>query len=82
MFGLRFGELLIILAVFVLLFGATKLPQLGSSLGQAIRNFKRGFGEGGDEVPEPNNKKDVATLPAANATEGKATASKVGSRDV
>ena len=42
--GLRMGELLIILVVVLILFGAARLPQLGSSLGQAIRNFKRGFG--------------------------------------
>ncbi len=34
-------ELLIIFAVVVLLFGATKLPQLGKGLGEAIGNFKR-----------------------------------------
>jgi len=51
MFGLKMGELLIILVVVLVLFGGTKLPQLGSSLGQAIRNFKKGFGgdaEGGN----------------------------------
>lgn len=47
MFGLRAPELLLIFAVLLLLFGATKLPALGSSLGSAIRNFKKGFG--GDE---------------------------------
>ena len=44
MFGLKMGELLIIFLVILVLFGGTKLPQLGSSLGQAIRNFKKGFG--------------------------------------
>ena len=48
MFGLRGTELLLILLVLLLLFGATRLPQLGSSLGSAIRNFKKGFG--GDVV--------------------------------
>ncbi|HEY1906078.1 MAG TPA: twin-arginine translocase TatA/TatE family subunit [Myxococcaceae bacterium] len=53
MFGLKMGELLIIFLVILVLFGGTKLPQLGSSLGQAIRNFKKGFGgdadaQGGD----------------------------------
>ncbi|MGZ3447580.1 MAG: twin-arginine translocase TatA/TatE family subunit, partial [Myxococcaceae bacterium] len=42
MFGLKMGELLIIFLVILVLFGGTKLPQLGSSLGQAIRNFKKG----------------------------------------
>lgn len=43
-------EIILIFAVLLLLFGATKLPQLGSSLGQAIKNFKRGFTS---EEPDP-----------------------------
>jgi sec-independent protein translocase protein TatA len=35
------SELLIILAIVVVLFGATKLPQLGKGLGEAIGNFKK-----------------------------------------
>ena len=81
MFGLRLPELLIILALFVLLFGATKLPQLGASLGQAIRNFKRGFGGPGEEAADPDAKKEVGTLSGSGAADGK-TASKVGSRGV
>jgi sec-independent protein translocase protein TatA len=42
-------ELLIIAAVFVLLFGAKKLPELGSSIGKSIKNFKRGIEEARDE---------------------------------
>jgi sec-independent protein translocase protein TatA len=38
-----FGEGLIILAVVLLLFGGKKLPQLGSALGKAITNFKKGM---------------------------------------
>ncbi len=36
------SEWLIILLIFVLLFGAKKLPELGSSVGRSIKNFKRG----------------------------------------
>ncbi|HVS62960.1 MAG TPA: twin-arginine translocase TatA/TatE family subunit [Thermoanaerobaculia bacterium] len=36
-------ELLVILAILVLIFGATKLPQLGRGLGEGIRNFKKGL---------------------------------------
>ncbi|HZH04684.1 MAG TPA: twin-arginine translocase TatA/TatE family subunit [Myxococcaceae bacterium] len=43
--GLKMSEILLIMAALLLLFGATRLPQLGSSLGQAIRNFKRGFSQ-------------------------------------
>jgi sec-independent protein translocase protein TatA len=49
MLGLRLPELLIILLVLVLLFGAKKLPELGDSLGKGIRAFKKatehGFAE-------------------------------------
>jgi TatA/E family protein of Tat protein translocase len=58
MFGLKMGELLIIFLVVLVLFGGTKLPQLGSSLGQAIRNFKRGFGgneESSGEAERPDS---------------------------
>jgi sec-independent protein translocase protein TatA len=41
MFGLGFGELVLILLIVVVIFGATKLPQLGDGLGRAIKNFKR-----------------------------------------
>lgn len=40
-FGMGFGELVLILLIVVVVFGATKLPQLGDGLGKAIKNFKR-----------------------------------------
>jgi len=43
-------ELLVILAIAVLIFGAGKLPELGSSLGKAIRNFKTGMRETQGEI--------------------------------
>jgi len=60
-------ELVIILAVVVLLFGAKKLPQLGGAVGESIRNFKKGVKEntaeleGDTEEKAGNNsdKKDV-----------------------
>ncbi|MDR0239158.1 MAG: twin-arginine translocase TatA/TatE family subunit, partial [Deltaproteobacteria bacterium] len=39
MFGIGMQELLVILVVGLLLFGANKLPEVGSGLGKAIRNF-------------------------------------------
>jgi TatA/E family protein of Tat protein translocase len=51
MCGLRFHELLIIAAVLLLLFGATRLPALGAGLGGALRGFKRSL-TGDDEKDE------------------------------
>ncbi|HTO96553.1 MAG TPA: twin-arginine translocase TatA/TatE family subunit [Myxococcales bacterium] len=40
---LGFGEIVVVLALALLFFGPSKLPQLGSSLGQAIKSFKKGL---------------------------------------
>lgn len=45
MFGLGTQELLIILVIVVILFGATRLPQIGKGIGEAIRNFKKATSE-------------------------------------
>jgi sec-independent protein translocase protein TatA len=39
-------ELLVIFLILVVLFGATKIPQLGRGLGEGIRNFKKGLRDG------------------------------------
>ncbi len=43
MLGLGFQELVVILLIVVVLFGASRLPQLGKGLGEGISNFKRGL---------------------------------------
>jgi sec-independent protein translocase protein TatA len=43
MFGLGFGELVAILLIVILMFGGKKLPQLGSALGESLKNFKKGM---------------------------------------
>ena len=45
-----FQELLVVFLIIVLIFGASKLPQLGKGLGEGIRNFKKGLK--GDEPGE------------------------------
>jgi sec-independent protein translocase protein TatA len=52
-------ELIIIALVFVLLFGAKKLPELGSSVGKSIKNFKKGIDEAreGDEADTDEDSK-------------------------
>jgi sec-independent protein translocase protein TatA len=57
MFGLGTQELIIILIIIVVLFGATRLPQIGSGIGQAIKNFKKSVHEG--EEIDVTPKKDA-----------------------
>lgn len=45
MFGLGTQELIIILVLVLIIFGAGKLPQVGSALGKGLRNFKEGVKE-------------------------------------
>lgn len=58
MFGLGTQELIVILLIIVVLFGATRLPQIGSGIGQAIRNFKKSVREAEeiDVTPEKESK--------------------------
>lgn len=58
MFGLGIGEAAIILVVCLLLFGGKKLPQLGSSFGKAITNFKKGLKDESSEQDEKQQKID------------------------
>jgi sec-independent protein translocase protein TatA len=48
---LGMGELIVILIIVVVLFGANRLPQLGKGLGEGIRSFKKSFGGEDDEKP-------------------------------
>ena len=56
MFGLGHWELLIILVIALIIFGAGKLPEIGSGVGSAIRNFKTGVREVESEVKEEPEK--------------------------
>lgn len=48
MLGLSIGHWIIVLIVVVILFGPKRLPELGQSLGEGIRNFKKGLSENPD----------------------------------
>jgi sec-independent protein translocase protein TatA len=58
MFGLGLPELLIILVIVVLLFGAGRLPQIGSGVGEGIRNFKKAIKDDKNEVDVTPQKDD------------------------
>jgi len=49
----RMPELILILAIFILLFGAQKLPETGAALGRAIREFKKNMREDQEEIKKP-----------------------------
>lgn len=53
MFGLGMPELLVILVIALLVFGAGRLPEIGSSLGRAIKGFKEASEKKEPEPPEP-----------------------------
>jgi sec-independent protein translocase protein TatA len=45
MFGLGIGEMLVILVIVLIIFGAGRLPELGEGLGRGIRNFRKATSE-------------------------------------
>lgn len=47
--GIGFPEMMVILVIALIIFGPSKLPQLGEGLGKAIKSFKQGMRDGGEE---------------------------------
>jgi sec-independent protein translocase protein TatA len=56
MFGLGHTELLIILVIGLVIFGAGKLPEIGSGMGSAIKNFKKGISSVDKEIKQEPEK--------------------------
>ena len=59
MFGLGVTELIIVLVIVVVLFGASKLPEIGSGIGEAIKNFKKSTSELSESNDAAKNKTEV-----------------------
>jgi sec-independent protein translocase protein TatA len=54
MMGIGFPELMIILVIIMIIFGAGKLPEIGSAFGNSIKNFKKSMKEA-EEIQEATN---------------------------
>jgi sec-independent protein translocase protein TatA len=61
-------EIVLILAVVLLLFGAKKLPELAKGLGTGIKEFKKATREVTDEIQNAGNDTPAPTAPPANTT--------------
>jgi sec-independent protein translocase protein TatA len=59
MFGMGLQELVIILVIALVIFGPSKLPQIGSGLGKAIRDFRKGVSGDDAEKATEEAKKDT-----------------------
>jgi sec-independent protein translocase protein TatA len=69
MFGeIGFDKLLMLLVLFLMLFGAKRIPEIGRSLGKGIREFK-GSLAGLDELPEPPRLRDAGLAPVDAAVD-------------
>lgn len=69
MLGLGMQELVVILIIILVLFGATRLPEIGKGIGQAIRNFKKATSE--PEEIDVTPKKSVSQEQKKEETEKK-----------
>jgi sec-independent protein translocase protein TatA len=73
--GLGFGEMVLIFAVLLLLFGAKRLPELASGMGRGIRDFKRALNGVDDNSIQANQPPAQVQSPQQPAAQVQATAS-------
>ena len=67
--GLGPGELVLVLAIVLLIFGASRLPQIGEGLGKAVRNLKRGLTTDEDIEVTPKDKQVPQRSTAKSASD-------------
>ena len=68
MMGIGFPELMIILVIIMIIFGAGKLPEIGSAFGNSIKNFKKSMKEA-QEIQEATNLESTETSEGSEASE-------------
>ena len=69
--GIGFPELMIILVIIMIIFGAGKLPEIGSAFGNSIRNFKKSMKDAEQENEElPEGSAAENAIGEDNSTEG------------
>lgn len=61
--GFGMGEMIFIFLIVLLLFGAKRLPEIGSSLGKGIREFKSSMREIEHEIKKPDDASTTRTVP-------------------
>jgi len=55
MFGLGVWEIILILVIVMIVFGVGKLPEIGSGLGEGIKNFKKSFRDESKDIAAGND---------------------------
>jgi len=68
MMGIGFPELMIILVIIMIIFGAGKLPEIGSAFGNSIKNFKKSMKEA-EEIQEATNLESTETTEDSEGSE-------------
>ena len=68
MMGIGFPELMIILVIIMIIFGAGKLPEIGSAFGNSIKNFKKSMKEA-EEIQEVTNLESTETSEDSEGSE-------------
>ena len=80
MMGIGFPELMIILVIIMIIFGAGKLPEIGSAFGRSIKNFKSSMKEAeAEELETDTSSETVATESSEGAGESQSAEAKEGS---
>ena len=85
MMGIGFPELMIILVIIMIIFGAGKLPEIGSAFGNSIRNFKKSMKEAeenAEELPETTDEATDEAADTAEVTEGDSDEPKTNEKPV